>query len=163
MSDLEIDDGSSQGSSHGSSQGNTIIERNERHLHKAGGIILSNNKLVIIKGRQSGKWGVPKGSLDDLDESVLLGALREIYEETGLKLKIENDTSIEYWMVYKCRLYLFNLDQEVALNPQDTNEIIEARWLDLTDTESINAILNDSTKMLKNVLRKLSQRLKVKD
>lgn len=148
-SNSQIDDVSSHGSS--SSEGG---------VRKAGGIILATeSQLAIIRGRVSGKWGVPKGSLDDSDNSVLDGAIREIYEETGLKLRVENGKPLDYWMVYKCRLYLFNLNRVPRLKPQDTNEIIESMWLDLSDIEKVDEIYQQSTKMLKYVLRRLRREL----
>ena len=147
---------SDDGDSNGSSYGSTIIGG----IHKAGGIILVDGRyLAMIRGRWSGKWGVPKGTLDSLDQSVLLGALREIQEETGIRLEVKKDKSVDYWMVYKCRLYLFHLDSMVPIKPEDTVEIMDSLWLDLQDKEMVNCIYEESTKMTKNVLRRLRRLL----
>ena len=60
----------------------------------AGGIVLIDNKILLIKNRlseeyagdyDSGFWGYPKGHLDD-QETPIKAAEREVYEETGVKL-----------------------------------------------------------------------------
>ena len=60
----------------------------------AGGIVLIDNKILLIKNRlseeyaddyDSGFWGYPKGHLDD-QETPIKAAEREVYEETGFKV-----------------------------------------------------------------------------
>ena len=60
----------------------------------AGGIILIDDKILLVKNRlseeyaddyDSGFWGYPKGHLDD-EETPLKAAEREVYEETGFKV-----------------------------------------------------------------------------
>ena len=60
----------------------------------AGGIILIDDKILLVKNRlseeyeadyDSGFWGYPKGHLDD-EETPIKAAEREVYEETGFKV-----------------------------------------------------------------------------
>lgn len=127
---------------------------------KVGGIILdANNHLLIVCGRYSQKWSVPKGSLEE-DESYLEGALREIREETGLKLQPCSTSQLEFWAVNRARLYLLQVDNErPKLKPIDKGEIIDAIWLDLNNLEQLERIKDVSNKMLLAVLRKLSYSL----
>ncbi len=50
--------------------------------YSAGGVILNNNKIVLIMQANS-TWSFPKGKIEK-DESRLDAAIREIREETGL-------------------------------------------------------------------------------
>jgi 8-oxo-dGTP pyrophosphatase MutT (NUDIX family) len=50
----------------------------------AGGIIINDNKEVVIVNQNYDSWSLPKGHVDP-GESVLETAIREIYEETGIK------------------------------------------------------------------------------
>ena len=88
-----------------------IISRNNLDIYKkntykkkrkkeqrSGGIILSKNldKIILVLNRESvingdPKWGLPKGHIK-FNESYSDCAIREIEEETGLKLKINNNT-----------------------------------------------------------------------
>src|SRR4030067_208815 len=53
---------------------------------------------VVICGRQSdGVWGLPKGTLDE-GESLEMAAVREVSEETGLKVEVGKKSGvIENW------------------------------------------------------------------
>ena len=60
----------------------------------AGGIILIDDKILLVKNRlseeymddyDSGFWGYPKGHLDG-EETPIKAAEREVYEETGFKV-----------------------------------------------------------------------------
>lgn len=126
---------------------------------KVGGIILDNKQnLLIVLGKYSQKWGVPKGSLEDCDESYLKGALREIKEETGLKLSPVSTKNLEYWSVNRARLYLLQIDEvQPKLKPTDQSEILTAIWLDLNNKDQIAQIKENANKMLLSVLKKIYQ------
>lgn len=49
---------------------------------KAGGILIHNDKVLLIQSRGN-MWGFPKGSIEK-DESTLECAIREVNEETSL-------------------------------------------------------------------------------
>ena len=60
----------------------------------AGGIVLINNKILLVKNKlsdeykndyTSGFWGYPKGHLDE-KETPIKAAEREVFEETGFKV-----------------------------------------------------------------------------
>jgi 8-oxo-dGTP pyrophosphatase MutT (NUDIX family) len=127
---------------------------------KVGGIVLdADDNLLIVQGRYSGKWSVPKGTLEE-DETYLEGALREIREETGLKLQPCNTSRLEYWGVNRARLYLLQVDKRrPKLKPQDSGEIVRAFWLNMNDLRAVEKIKDDANKMLLAVLRKLSYNL----
>lgn len=127
---------------------------------KVGGIILDKNQnLLIVLGKYSQKWGVPKGSLED-DETYLEGALREIKEETGLRLNPVSIRHLEYWSVNKARLYLLQVDEiRPKLKPTDHSEIANAVWLDLSNKKQIERVKESSNKMLLAVLKKIYQTL----
>lgn len=68
----------------------------------AGGVVWrrdADGRLeVVVCGRRADRvWGLPKGT-PDADEAIEQTALREVEEETGLKVALgEQLGSIEYW------------------------------------------------------------------
>lgn len=132
-----------------------MSEVNTRNA-KVGGIVLDGEQnLLIVFGRYSQKWGVPKGCLED-NETFLEGALREIREETGLCLEPESSNKLVYWGVNRARLYILRVDEtRPSLKPKDNTEIGQAEWIDLNDDELVAEIEKQSNKMLIAVIKKL--------
>ncbi len=67
----------------------------------AGGVVLREGAAgaeVVICGRDADDvWGLPKGTLDE-GESLEEAAVREVSEETGLKVEIVKKIGVvEYW------------------------------------------------------------------
>ncbi|MBD3304395.1 NUDIX domain-containing protein, partial [Candidatus Woesearchaeota archaeon] len=50
----------------------------------SGGIIFNNGKYLLVKHKEGGHWDFPKGHAEE-GETEEETALREIYEETGLR------------------------------------------------------------------------------
>ncbi len=70
-------------------------------LVSAGGVVVRRGQAgleVVICGRDAdGVWGLPKGTPDE-GESLEEAAVREVSEETGLKIEIVNKIGVsEYW------------------------------------------------------------------
>ena len=124
---------------------------------KVGGIILDNNEnLLLVFGKYSQKWGVPKGTLED-NETYIHGALREIKEETGLGLQHPNTAHLEYWSVNRARLYLLKvIETAPLLKPYDDGEIGHAIWLNLRNYQDLQLVKANANKMLLAILKKLS-------
>jgi len=66
----------------------------------AGGIVLSENKILLVKNKKGDSsadsvswWGYPKGHLEE-GEKPYEAAVREVYEETGFEVKIVNNKPI---------------------------------------------------------------------
>lgn len=125
-------------------------------MTRVGGIVLdSEQNLLIVLGKKSQKWGVPKGVLEE-NENFLTGALREIREETGLRLKPESTKNLQFWGVNRARLYILQVDEEKPkLKPHDTNEIERAMWLNLQNQHNVDEVELNANKMLLAVLKKL--------
>lgn len=71
----------------------------------AGGVVVregSSGPEVVIVGRDSdGVWGLPKGTPDE-GESLEEAALREVSEETGLRVEIVKKVGVvEYWFTHE--------------------------------------------------------------
>ncbi len=105
-----------------------------------GSILISDNqRILLIKGRNSGKWSFPKGH-SRKGKTELEAASRETYEETGIFPPLQFDKIIHLatgtYFVYSC--------SESIPVPLDTKEVIQAKWMDLQEikTLSVNVDVN---------------------
>jgi 8-oxo-dGTP pyrophosphatase MutT (NUDIX family) len=101
---------------------------------KVYGCILINNfgEVLLVKGRLSKKWSFPKGHKQG-GESYLDCAVRETLEETGVDLRSEVPVSFQRLSVGE---YYFFEVEEMPLSPADTDEIVDARWMSLSEIRS---------------------------
>lgn len=90
-------------------------------------IYSSENRLLIVQGRKTGKWSFPKGHKME-GETAHECSLRETYEETGL---IIEDAYIEELQLAAGKYFVYKLSYEPALISYDTDEIMNACWVSL--------------------------------
>jgi 8-oxo-dGTP pyrophosphatase MutT (NUDIX family) len=101
----------------------------------------SEQKYLLVKGRQTGIWSFPKGH-SNRGESSLECAKREIHEETGIYLHEEHNKT------YRLKggvYFVFGLTSKPEEDgPVDKNEIEETRWM--TKEEMSYCIVNSGVK-----------------
>ena len=144
----------------------------EDHIYppKAGVIIFNNqlNKVVIVKSRgynvRGTKWGLPKGHLEN-NELPNECAMRELYEETGIKIHISKKDNNYINIINNSIYYIYIVDEKnIMLNPIDTTEIINAKFCYINRIKTLrSSTLNKELqkvvgKYLKNV-KKLAKRI----
>jgi 8-oxo-dGTP pyrophosphatase MutT (NUDIX family) len=110
----------------------------------------SSGEILFQKRSDSGDWGLPGGALE-LGESLEEAAVRELYEETGLKLETMKLVTIvsgedQYYKyphgdeVYNVTAIYEAIDVQGELSIND-NESTELRYLSLHTTSfSLNVI-----------------------
>ncbi len=112
-------------------------------VEASGGIVRKKNNFLFIK--RNGYWDIPKGKLDE-NENSELGAIREIEEECGIsKPKITNFNCITYHTyLYKGKptikkTFWYNLDYEgnEKLTPQLDEGISEVKWFTKKEIKEI--------------------------
>ena len=124
---------------------NLVVKVNDKvytYPPKAGVLIFDRtlNKVLAVKNcynPKCPKWGLPKGHMEN-QENLIDCAKREFKEETGLNIevlvddpyiKINNSVYFVYYLVNK-------IDN---INPIDTNEINESRFVDINELLSYNS------------------------
>jgi 8-oxo-dGTP pyrophosphatase MutT (NUDIX family) len=104
----------------------------------AGGLVFNDkNELLMIFRR--GKWDLPKGKLDE-DESIEACAVREVQEETGLSVELQNFIGLtyhEYFDKYsqqdvrkETHWFKMHAPDVQQLVPQTEEDIEEIEWVD---------------------------------
>ena len=94
-------------------------------------IYINDNGLEVglVRNKWSKKWGFPKGGVER-NESLKIAAERETLEETGLFIKINNETS---YRINKTTYFIKLMDQKLKMNPKDKNEILDTKWCNIKD------------------------------
>ena len=108
--------------------------RSTRRGHRTcGACLVSQDQVLLVKQRGTGKWGFPKGSKND-GETNYECMVRELREETGLFLDEHHPAPLHCQRFMACTVYFFTLDvhpSSLPLLPHDTAEIETVAWLPL--------------------------------
>ncbi len=115
------------------------------------------NAVLLVRGRTSGKWSFPKGHAYT-DETPLACARRETYEETGLKTSPFCANRIH---LSKGTYFIYNVSQEPAANPRDTNEVSAAKWISIDEIPQYpcNVDVNNFYRRINEVPLQKTQRI----
>lgn len=117
------------------------------YLHKssAGGIVLHDGKVLVVKSRIRASTEFPKGTVEP-NEPLELAAIREVEEETGYRVKIiddlggstfdfeSKDNGIEYRKTVFYFLMILADDHAPVQNLQD-GEDFETLWLTIDEAK----------------------------
>jgi ADP-ribose pyrophosphatase YjhB (NUDIX family) len=118
----------------------------------------SKNEVLLVKGKKYQVWSFPKGHINR-GETGLQCAMRELYEETSVKL---DTTHINFFKFRAAQYYLFYLDDK---NPfmkiRDTREIDDIKWCPITKLPKNNT--NIDVSILKTVMRDLRKNQNVRE
>jgi 8-oxo-dGTP pyrophosphatase MutT (NUDIX family) len=127
-------------------------------------VILLDDKHVWLSERSNtrtfhGYWQAPGGEVNK-EEPVLAGAVRELFEETGLTIHksrliyegvIENDPSC-----YHCWVYSLSLKIDERPEIKEADKITKEGWRRFTLTEALDLqLMPGMDKILKDIERRL--------
>ena len=108
----------------------------------AGGVIVRDNKVLMVKEAQKKcyeQWNFPAGHVDEL-EKITDAAIREIFEETGCRVKLTGVLPI-YCADAKdgqTRIHIrFTADILEENIKFDTEEILEVKWIDIEELKNM--------------------------
>jgi ADP-ribose pyrophosphatase YjhB (NUDIX family) len=106
-------------------------------------VVFSGDDILVVKAWLSnGKWSLPGGGLHS-GEATSIGALRELYEETGLKLKTSdiNELVSENFRLrgIKVKLHYFSANVNPRLPVQkQPGEITHITWINQNELKNSN-------------------------
>lgn len=113
--------------------------------------------VALVKGSYSGRWGFPKGNIEQ-GETPKAAAIREFSEETGVvpilvpniqhKLSIPGDTPKLFYVSF--------VNRRFQMNPQDS-EISDSGWFNINDLSQDPSYTYD-VRLLDRILRGYSRR-----
>lgn len=129
-------------------------------------IIIYKGEVLLVKSWLGpGQWKLPGGGLH-LGEDTIMGALREVEEETGIQLDpkeikfLEKRRISESGLSSKLIIYTIELLKRPTLRPQKL-ELVDAKWLQIKDVLSRSDI-SKASKQLILTWQQLDQPVKMK-
>lgn len=117
---------------------NAIIPTAANHTLGVGAVVIHDNKLLVIKERISNVgFKLPGGHIDNC-EMISTAVVREVKEETGIDVEFESIISLGHFyphQFHKSNLYILCIAnaKSYEINIEDTDEIIEAKWIDINE------------------------------
>ena len=111
----------------------------DAEVKAAGGVVRrADGTIAVVHRPRYDDWSLPKGKLDP-GESFEEAALREVWEETGLRVSLgEELPSVEYTVrdrPKRVRYWLMSVESDPGFEPND--EVDELRWLSPRDAEAL--------------------------
>ena len=123
-----------------------------KHEKSCGALVYMYNgdklNLLLLRHRHGGHWSFPKGHVEN-NETEKQTALREVFEETGIHITLEEGFRhcVEYTPkpgVKKQVVYFLGRAESDHFVMQ-VEEISEIRWLDVDDAMRSVSFKNDRT------------------
>lgn len=134
------------------------FNRKRRNYKKAGAFIYDPGKDRVLLVQSRGHlWGPPKGTLN-FKESEKEGAIREVFEETGLdiskktfsKATVINNQSIYYYLEMNLQDSKINIQQDI--NKNEVNDANGISWIKVNCLKKCilngNMVLNHYAKIV---------------
>lgn len=135
-----------------------------QHEKSCGAVIYRNkdghNEFLLIESKDNSYWGFPKGHVEE-KESEIDTALREVYEETGLNIEIDERFRFEteYFVsidILKKVAYFIGEAEDESVKIQ-TEEVQDYKWVQYSDALDL-LTYESSNKLLKAVKEYLNCR-----
>lgn len=108
----------------------------------SGCLIVRDNKVLMVKEAKKkcyGQWNIPAGHIDE-PEKITDAAIREIYEETGCKVKLTGVLPMltvikENEQKLMVRFTADIIEENIKF---DTEEILDVKWIDIEEIKNMS-------------------------
>jgi 8-oxo-dGTP diphosphatase len=110
----------------------------EPEVRAAGGVVERDGKIAVVHRPRYDDWSLPKGKLDP-GETSEEAALREVWEETGLRCELGRELSSTSYHDRKGRskVVRYWLMEPVGGEFAPNDEVDELRWLEPADAAAL--------------------------
>ena len=108
-------------------------------IHAAGGVVVRDGRIAVVHRPRYDDWSLPKGKLE-AGESFEEAARREVEEETGLRVRLEDELASTHYLSKgrpkTVRYWRMVVVDDPGQEPDD--EVDELRWL--TPEEAVRVL-----------------------
>ena len=124
-----------------------------------GGIIRKENKILLVqeaKEKCYGQWNFPAGHLDD-GETIFEGAIREMFEETGCKVRLTKMLPIissKERNIVRITFLTEILEENIHF---DKNEILDVKWMEIEEIKNKYKDVLRGPKMMLEIVRQIEK------
>ncbi len=105
-----------------------------------GCLIEKNHQILLVKEGEEdyGKWNIPAGSAENF-EKITDAAIRETFEETGLKVKLTGVLPIGKRIIHDKTFISIRFVAEIVSGEinYDSKEIIDVKWFSIEEFEKL--------------------------
>jgi len=136
---------------------NAIIPTAANHTLGVGVVVIHENKLLVIKERISNVgFKLPGGHIDN-SEMISTAVVREVKEETGIDVEFESIVSLGHFyphQFHKSNMYILCTAKAKSfeINIEDTEEIIDAKWVSVDDYLRDESVLDYSKAIVETAI-----------
>ena len=128
-----------------------------------GGILEKDGKFLLVKENNNickDKWNIPAGVLDE-NESIIEGAKREIYEETGCRVEITGILEIINEILEGVNVVCFFFDTKIISEKikVDGDEISDVQWFTYEEILNMQDELRADGYFLSTIRNKINNRI----
>ena len=107
-------------------------------VEAAGGVLVRDGLVALVHRPRYDDWTLPKGKLDP-GESFEEAALREVFEETGLRARLVRELpEVRYEVKGRPKLvryWLMEVESETLFEPNDEVDVL--RWLEPDEARAL--------------------------
>ncbi len=133
-----------------------IIPTAKNHTLGVGAVVINKKKLLVIKDRFNLGYKLPGGHIDN-NENITTALKREVLEETGISVEFVSIVNLGHFtkaQFGESNLYILCTAKPLSyeINIQDTQEIIEAKWIDIDEFLKDNEVHEYNKHIVKSAL-----------
>ena len=133
-----------------------VVPTAKNHTLGVGVVVFNGDDLLVVKDRIHQTYKLPGGFIDD-NENITQAVVREVFEETGIEVEFELVVSLGHFtpaQFGESNLYVISMAKPLTtkIEIQDNDEIIEARWIDVSEYLNREDVLPYNKAIVKNAL-----------
>ncbi len=108
-----------------------LVEDIKKVWQGSAGVVIDQDKILMVKSKASGKWSIPSGEIET-GESPQQACIREVWEETGFRTEVKEQLHTKNVQIgnYEVTSHYFLckvISGDICFHDPD-NEIDEITW-----------------------------------